>query len=167
MILFLLLINYYKYLLIYCSCVLLSQAQLKYWWVSLLSILISLDFKSKELARMGGSLLSKAEVSGSSLLGHLPKEFSLRLTWCPWLVGYYSTRGISRGARKLARTPSLSKKKNLSISSPTCHQLKQNIINFTVKHSKDFLILLFLCDRVHFHFFFLSFFFWLILMIFC
>ena len=60
---------------------------------------------------MGGSLLSKAEVPGSSLLGHLPKEFSLRLTWCPWLVGYYGTRGISRGARKLARTPSLSKKK--------------------------------------------------------
>ena len=60
---------------------------------------------------MGGSLLSKGEVPGSSLLGHLPKEFSLRLTWCPWLVGYYGTRGISRGARKLARTPSLSKKK--------------------------------------------------------
>ena len=60
---------------------------------------------------MGGSLLSKAEVPGSSLLGHLPKEFSLRLTWCPWLVGYYGTRGISRGARKLARTPLLSKKK--------------------------------------------------------
>ena len=60
---------------------------------------------------MGGSLLSKVEVPGSSLLGHLPKEFSLRLTWCPWLVGYYGTRGISRGARKLARTPSLSKKK--------------------------------------------------------
>ena len=38
---------------------------------------------------MGGSLLSKAEVPGSSLLGHLPKEFSLRLTWYPWLVGYY------------------------------------------------------------------------------
>ena len=64
---------------------------------------------------MGGSLLSKAEVLGSSLLGHLPKEFSLRLTWCPWLVGYYGTRGISRGARKLARTPSLSKKKKNSI----------------------------------------------------
>ena len=62
---------------------------------------------------MGGSLLSKAEVPGSSLLGHLPKEFSLPLTWCPWLVGYYGTRGISRGARKLARTPSLSKKKKL------------------------------------------------------
>ena len=61
---------------------------------------------------MGGSLLSKAEVPGSSLLGHLSKEFSLRLTWCPWLVGYYGTRGISRGARKLAQTPSLSKKKN-------------------------------------------------------
>ena len=60
---------------------------------------------------MGGSLLFKAEVPSSSLLGHLPKEFSLRLTWCPWLVGYYGTRGISRGARKLARTPSLSKKK--------------------------------------------------------
>ena len=60
---------------------------------------------------MGGSLLSKAEVPGSSLLSHLSKEFSLRLTWCPWLVGYYGMRGISRGARKLARTPSLSKNK--------------------------------------------------------
>ena len=69
------------------------------------------NIQPEELARMGGSLISKGEVSGSSLLGHLPKEFSLRLTWCPWLVGYYGTRGISRGARKLARTPSLSKKK--------------------------------------------------------
>ena len=43
---------------------------------------------------MGGSLFSKGEVSDSSLLGHLPKEFSLRLTWCPWLVGYYGTRGL-------------------------------------------------------------------------
>ena len=60
---------------------------------------------------MGGSFLFKAEVPGSSLLGHLPKEFSLRLTWCPWLVGYYGTRGISRGVRKLVRTSSLSKKK--------------------------------------------------------
>ena len=60
---------------------------------------------------MGGSLFFKAKVSGSSLLGHLPKEFSLRLTWCPWLVGYYGIRRISRSARKLARTPSLSKKK--------------------------------------------------------
>ena len=60
---------------------------------------------------MGGSLFSKAEVPGSSLLGHLPKEFSLRLTWCPRLVGYYGTRGINRGARKLVWTPSLSKKK--------------------------------------------------------
>ena len=60
---------------------------------------------------MGGSLLSKAEVPGSSLLGHLPKEFSLRLTWCPWLIGYYGTQGINRGARKLVRTLSLSKKK--------------------------------------------------------
>ena len=60
---------------------------------------------------MGGSLLFKAEVPGSSLLGYLSKVFSLRLTWCPWLVGYYGIRGISRGARKLARTPSLSKKK--------------------------------------------------------
>ena len=41
---------------------------------------------------MGGSLLSKTEVPGSSLLG--PKEFSLRLTWCPWLVEYYGTRGL-------------------------------------------------------------------------
>ena len=60
---------------------------------------------------MGGSLLFKVEVPGSSLLGHIPKEFSLRLTWCPWLVGYYGTRGISRGACKLVRTLSLSKKK--------------------------------------------------------
>ena len=60
---------------------------------------------------MGGYLFFKAEVPGSSLLGHLSKEFSLRLTWCPWLVGYYGIRGISRGARKLVRTPSLSKKK--------------------------------------------------------
>ena len=64
---------------------------------------------------MGGSLLSKVEVPSSSLLGHLPKEFSLRLTWCPWLVGYYGTRWISRGARKLARTPSLPKKKKRSL----------------------------------------------------
>ena len=47
-----------------------------------------------ELARMGESLLFKAEVPGSSLLGHLSKEFSLRLTWCPWLVEYYGTRGL-------------------------------------------------------------------------
>ena len=60
---------------------------------------------------MGGSLLFKAEVPGSSLMDHLPKEFSLRLTWCPWLVGYYGTREINRGARKLTRTTSLSKKK--------------------------------------------------------
>ena len=60
---------------------------------------------------MGGSLLSKAEVPGSSLLGHLPKEFSLRLTWCPLLVGYYGTRGISRGACKLVRHPCYLKKK--------------------------------------------------------
>ena len=71
--------------------------------------------KPKKLARMGGSLLSKAEVPGSSLPGHLPKEFSLRLTWCPWLVGYYGTREISRGARKLTRTPSLSKKKKILV----------------------------------------------------
>ena len=31
---------------------------------------------------------------GSSLLSHLPKEFSLRLTWCPWLIGYYGIRGL-------------------------------------------------------------------------
>ena len=65
----------------------------------------------------------KAEVPGSSLLGHLPKGFSLRLTWCPWLVGYYGTREISRGARKLARTPSLSKKKK-----KICHFLQVLII---------------------------------------
>ena len=62
---------------------------------------------------MGGSVLSKADIPGSSLLGHLPKEFYLRLTWCPWLVWYYGTRGISRGTRKLARTPSLSKKNKI------------------------------------------------------
>ena len=79
---------------------------------------------------MGGSLLSKAEVPGSSLLGHLPKEFSLRLTWCPWLVGYYGTRGISRGARKLARTPSLSKKKkkNLGLEAKKINFLSSNIL---------------------------------------
>ena len=36
--------------------------------------------KPNELARMGGSLLSKAEVPGSNLLGQLPKEFSFPLT---------------------------------------------------------------------------------------
>ena len=81
---------------------------------------------------MGGSLLSKAEIPGSSLLGHLPKEFSLRLIWCSWLVRYYGTRGISRGARKLIRTLSLSKKKkkkknnnkylNLRINQPNRHK---------------------------------------------
>ena len=63
------------------------------------------------MVRFSDDLLSKAEVPGSSLLGHLSKEFSLRLTWCPWLVRYYGTREISRGARKLAWTPSLSKKR--------------------------------------------------------
>ena len=43
---------------------------------------------------MGGFLLFKAEVPGSNLLGHLPKEFFLRLIWCPWLVGYYGTRRL-------------------------------------------------------------------------
>ena len=43
---------------------------------------------------MSGYLFFKVEVSGSSLLGHLSKEFSLRLTWCPWLVGYYGIRGL-------------------------------------------------------------------------
>ena len=43
---------------------------------------------------MGGYLFFKVEVPDSSLLGHLPKEFSLRLTWCPWLVGYYGIRGL-------------------------------------------------------------------------
>ena len=76
-------------------------------------VLIFLHHEEALFSRTGGSLLSKTEVPGSSLLGHLPKEFSLRLTWCPWLVGYYDTRGISRGARKLGRTPSLSKKKKL------------------------------------------------------
>ena len=73
---------------------------------------------------MGGSLFFKTEVLDSSLLGHIPKEFSFRLTWCPWLVGYYDTQGlvsmvsrilwhprINRGTRKLALTLSLSKKK--------------------------------------------------------
>ena len=50
----------------------------------------------------------------------------MRLTRCPWLVGYYGTRGISRGARKLTRTPSLSKKKkklyDILLSFPqVCH----------------------------------------------
>ena len=58
-----------------------------------LNIYIYVIFTEK-ITRMGGSLLSKAEVPGSSLLGHLPKVFSLRLTWCPWLVGYYGTRGL-------------------------------------------------------------------------
>ena len=43
---------------------------------------------------MDGSLFFKAEVPGSSLLGHLLKEFSLRLTLCTWLVGYYGTRNL-------------------------------------------------------------------------
>ena len=43
---------------------------------------------------MDGSLFFKAEVPGSSLLRHLPKEFFLHLTWCPWLVGYYDIRGL-------------------------------------------------------------------------
>ena len=43
---------------------------------------------------MSESLFFKAEVSGSSLLGHLPKKFPLRLTWCPWLIGNYGTRGL-------------------------------------------------------------------------
>ena len=63
---------------------------------------------------MGGSLLFKAEVLGSNLLDHLLKEFFLRFTWCLWLVGYYGTQEISRGVRKLARTPSLSKKKKVT-----------------------------------------------------
>ena len=62
---------------------------------------------------MGGSLLSKAEVLGSSLLGHLPKEFSLRLIWCPWLVGYYGTRGLVEVRVSWLRHPRyLKKKKN-------------------------------------------------------
>ena len=44
--------------------------------------------------KISGSLFFKVEVLGSSLLGHLLKEFSLRLTWCLWLVGYYGTRGL-------------------------------------------------------------------------
>ena len=63
---------------------------------------------------------------GSSLMSHLPKEFSLRLTWCPWLVGYYGTREISRGACKLARTPSLSKK-NKKITLNSIQALKSRI----------------------------------------
>ena len=51
---------------------------------------------------------------------------SLRLTWRPWLVGYYGTRGISRGARKLVRTPSLSKKKK-----------KISCITNFIKYSKE------------------------------
>ena len=92
---------------------------------------------------MGGSLLSKAEVPGSSLLGHLPKEFSLRLTWCPWLVGYYGTRRISRGARKLVRTPSLSnKKKKNPLPSQRSLQLEELSGNtFALSLSKPCLVL--------------------------
>ena len=62
---------------------------------------------------MGGSLLSKVEVSGSSFLGHLPKEFSLRLTWCPWLVGYYGTRGLVEVRVNWSEHSRYLKKKNL------------------------------------------------------
>ena len=60
---------------------------------------------------MGGSLLSKAEVPGPSLLDHLPKEFFLRLTWCPWLVGYYGTRGLVEVHVSWPGHPSYLKKK--------------------------------------------------------
>ena len=43
---------------------------------------------------MSGYLFSKAEVPGSSLLDHLPKEFSLRLTRCPWLVNIMAPEGL-------------------------------------------------------------------------
>ena len=69
---------------------------------------------------MGGSLLSKAEVPGSSLLGHLPKEFSLRLTWCPWLVGYYGTRGLVEVRVSWLGHPHYLKKKKHRVESDVC-----------------------------------------------
>ena len=66
---------------------------------------------------MGGSLLSKAEVPGSSLLGHLPKEFSLCLTWCPWLVGYYGTRGLIEMRVSWSGHPRYLKKKKKKVDS--------------------------------------------------
>ena len=43
---------------------------------------------------MNESLFFKVKVSDLSLLDHLPKEFSLCLIWCPWLVKYYDTREL-------------------------------------------------------------------------
>ena len=66
---------------------------------------------------MGRYLLSKAEVSGSSLLGHLPKEFSLRFNLCLWLVGYYGTRGLVEVSVSWPGHPRYLKKKKKSSSS--------------------------------------------------
>ena len=63
---------------------------------------------------MGGSLFFKAEVSGSSFLGHLSKEFSLRLTWCSWLVGYYGTRKLVEVRVNWPEHPRYLKKKKIS-----------------------------------------------------
>ena len=79
---------------------------------------------------MGGSLLSKAEVPGSSLLDHLSKEFSLCVTWCSWLVEYYDTREISRGVRKLARQLRYQKKKKKTAARKATLK-KQPITRFT------------------------------------
>ena len=64
---------------------------------------------------MGGYLLSKAEVPGSSFLGYLPKGFSLRLTRCPWLVGYYGTRGLVEVRVSWPEHPRYLKKKKKTI----------------------------------------------------
>ena len=82
---------------------------------------------------MGGSLLFKTEVSGSSLLGYLPKEFFLRLTWYPWLVGYYSTRGLVEVCVSWPGYPRyLTKKKEkptCCIRTQTCKSLRVKISN--------------------------------------
>ena len=62
---------------------------------------------------MDGSLFFKAEVLGLSLLGHLPKESSLRLTWCPWLIGYYDTRGLVEVRVSWPEHPCYLKKKRI------------------------------------------------------
>ena len=51
-------------------------------------LVLKVKFEVLGLVRMSEFLLFKTEVPGSSLMGHLPKEFSLRFTWCPWLIGY-------------------------------------------------------------------------------
>ena len=72
---------------------------------------MEMKVQSMELTRMGGSLFFKAEVLGSSLLSHLPKKFSLRLTWCIWLVGYYGTRGLVKVRVSWPEHPRYLKKK--------------------------------------------------------